>query len=55
MCGATDKARMCNERARALELPVHVEDGEVCGPRWDERKAEAGEQALTQPAVKSSK
>ena len=55
MCVATDMARMCNERARALELLVHVEDGEVCGPRWDERKAEAGEQALTQPAVKSSK
>ena len=50
MCVATDRARMCNERARALESLVHVEDGEVCGPRWDERKAEAGE-----PAVKLGK
>jgi uncharacterized protein YecT (DUF1311 family) len=55
MCVATDRARMCNERARALESLVHVEEGEVCGPRWDERKAEVGERALTQPAVKSSK
>ena len=55
MCVATDRARMCNERARALESLVHVEDGEVCGPRWDERKAEAGEPALTQPAVKLGK
>ena len=55
MCVATDRARMCNERARALESLVHVEDGEVCGPRWDERKAEVEEQALTQPAVKLGK
>ena len=55
MCVATDMARMCNERARALESLVHVEDGEVCGPRWDERKAEVVKSAPTQPAVKSSK
>ena len=55
MCVATDRARMCNERARALESLVHVEEGEVCGPRWDERKAEVGEPALTQPPAKSSK
>ena len=55
MCVATDMARMCNERARALESLVHVEEGEVCGPRWDERKAEAGERALAQPAVKLGK
>ena len=55
MCVATDRARMCNERARALESLVHVEEGAGCFSRWDERKAEVGEQALTQPAVKSGK
>ena len=55
MCVATDMARMCNERARALESLVHVEEGDGCFSRWDERKAEVGEQALTQPAVKLGK
>ena len=55
MCVATDRARMCNERARALESLVHVEEGDGCFSRWDERKAEVGGQALTQPAVKSGK
>lgn len=55
MCVATDRARMCNERARALESLVHVEEGDGCFSRWDERKAEVGEPALTQPAVKLGK
>ena len=55
MCVATDMARMCNERARALESLVHVEDGEVCGPRWDERKAEVVKSAPTPPPAKSGK
>ena len=55
MCVATDRARMCNERARALESLVHVEEGDGCFSRWDERKAEAGERALAQPAVKLGK
>ena len=55
MCVATDRARMCNERARALESLVHVEEGAGCFSRWDERKAEVGEQALTQPAVRLGK
>ena len=55
MCVATDMARMCNERARALESLVHVEEGEVCGPRWDERKAEVVKSAPTQPPAKSGK
>ena len=55
MCVATDRARMCNERARALESLVHAAEGDGCFSRWDERKAEVGEQALTQPAVKLGK
>jgi hypothetical protein len=34
---------------------VHVEDGEVCGPRWDERKAEVGERAKKKAPAKSGK
>jgi len=34
---------------------VHAAEGDGCFSRWDERKAEVGEQALTQPAVKSGK
>jgi uncharacterized protein YecT (DUF1311 family) len=55
MCVATDMARMCNARAQALESLVHVEEGDGCFSRWDERKAEAGESAPTQPAATSSK
>ena len=55
MCVATDRARMCNERARALESLVHAAEGDGCFSRWDERKAEAGERALAQPAVKLGK
>ena len=55
MCVATDRARMCNERARALESLVHAAEGDGCFSRWDERKAEVGEPALTQPPAKSSK
>ncbi len=55
MCVATDMARMCNARAQALESLVHVEDGEVCGPRWDERKAEVGERAKKKAPAKLGK
>ena len=55
MCVATDRARMCNARAQALESLVHAAEGDGCFSRWDERKAEAGERALAQPAVKLGK
>ena len=55
MCVATDRASMCNARAQALESLVHVEEGDGCFSRWDERKAKVGESAPTQPAVKLSK
>ena len=55
MCVATNMASMCNARAQALESLVHVEEGDGCFSRWDERKAEVGEPALTQPPAKSSK
>ena len=55
MCVATDMARMCNERARALESLVHVEEGEVCGPRWDEREPEPVKPAPKKAAAKPSK
>ena len=49
MCVATDRARMCNERARALESLVHAAEGDGCFSRWDERKAEVGERAKKAP------
>ena len=55
MCVATNRASMCNARAQALESLVHVEEGDGCFSRWDERKAEVGEPAPTQPPAKSSK
>ena len=55
MCVATDRARMCNERARALESLVHVEEGAGCFSRWDERKAEVVKSAPTPPPAKSGK
>ena len=55
MCVATDMARMCNERAQALESLVHVEEGDGCFSRWDERKAEVVKSAPTQPPAKSGK
>ena len=55
MCVATDRARMCNARALALESLVHVEDGEVCGPRWDEREPEPVKPAPKKAAAKPSK
>ncbi len=53
MCVASDIARMYIERAEALESLMHVEDGEVCGPRWDERKPEAVKPAPTKRPAKS--
>ena len=55
MCVATDMARMCNERARALESLVHAAEGDGCFSRWDERKAEVVKSAPTQPPAKSGK
>jgi hypothetical protein len=46
-CAGRPTGRACATRAQALESLVHVEEGEVCGPRWDERKPEVGEQART--------
>ena len=55
MCVATDRASMCNARAQALESLVHVEEGDGCFSRWDERKPEVVKSAPTPPPAKSSK